>query len=89
MVIDFLLIFLYAILGGLAYWLPHFSIWPTSILNAIAYLVNKLAIINFIFPIDTLFYCINFFIQFLVLYYGAKLLVSIFNWVRGSGEIKI
>lgn len=89
MVIDFILLLLYSILGGLAIALPSFSIWPTSVLDAIVYLINTLAIVNFIFPIDTLFYCVNFFIHFLVLYYGAKLLVSLFNWARGSGEIKI
>ncbi|ARF10118.1 hypothetical protein Indivirus_18_2 [Indivirus ILV1] len=89
MVIDFILLLLYSILGGLAIALPHFSIWPASILNAITYLINSLAIANFIFPIDTLFYCVNLFIGFLILYYGTKLLVSIFNWLRGSGEIKI
>lgn len=89
MVIDFILILLYSILGSLAIGLPHFSIWPQSILNAIVYLINSLAIINFILPMDTFFYCVNFFIGFLILYYGAKLLVSIFNYFRGSGEIKI
>jgi hypothetical protein len=89
MVIDFILILFYSILGALAFWLPHFSVWPASFLSSITYLINNLAILNFIFPIDTLFYCLTIFIQFLILYYGAKLLISIFNWLRGSGEIKI
>jgi hypothetical protein len=89
MVIDFLLILLNTILEALGYWLPHYSIWPDSILNGITYLINSITIINFIFPIDTLFFCLNLFINFLIYYYGARLLIYIFNWLRGSGEIKL
>jgi len=89
MVIDFILILFGAILGALGSALPQISIWPDSVLNAVYSIFSSIGGINFILPIDTLFFCINLFIQFCVYYYGVKLLVSIFNFLRGSGEIKI
>ena len=89
MVIDFILLLFYSLLGGLASVLPHYSIWPQSFLDAITYLLNTLTLINFIFPIDAIFYGGHIFIWFCVLYYGARLLNSIFSYIRGSGNIHI
>jgi hypothetical protein len=76
------------LMGALGFLLPHYSIWPQPFLDGITYLLSSLAIINFIFPIDAVFYGGNVFFTFLALYYGAKLLSSIFNYFRGAGGIK-
>lgn len=89
MVIDFILLLFYSLLGGLASVLPHLSIWPQSFLDAITYLLNTLTLINFIFPMDAIFYGGHIFIWFCILYYGVRLLNSIFSYLRGSGNIHI
>lgn len=76
------------LMGALGFLLPHYSIWPQSFLDGITYLLNSLVIINFIFPIDAIFYGGSIFMTFLGLYYGARLLTSIFNFFRGAGGIK-
>jgi hypothetical protein len=89
MVIDAFIMIWTVVLSGLAFWLPHFSIWPQSFLDAIIYLLNSLTLINFIFPIDAIFYGGHIFIWFCILYYGVRLLNSIFSYFRGSGNIHI
>lgn len=89
MVIDALLLLFSSIMDGLLLFLPHFSIWPQSFLDAITYLLNSLTLINFIFPIDAIFYGGHIFIWFCILYYGVRLLNSIFSYFRGSGNIHI
>lgn len=89
MVVDALLFIFSGILGAFGGFLPHYHLWPTIFLNAITYLLSQLAILNFIFPVDAIFTGANFFIKFLVIYYGLQLVVSIFNYFRGSGGIKV
>jgi len=88
MVTDVILTIFSTIFGALAFWLPHVSIWPASVLSSIEYLVSNLAIINFIIPMDVFFTCVELFLDFCVLYYSARLLISIFNAWKGAG-IKI
>lgn len=89
MIIDFLLILLGAILIGFNGILPTYSVWPTGFLDAITSLLSNLKIINFIFPVDSLFLCVNIFIHFLIYYYIVRLIIGVVNWARGSGEIKV
>lgn len=89
MIIDIFLYIIGFLVKQIAIILPSWQIWPDAILNGLTYFLNSLAKINFIFPIDTLFNCILLFTNFLTIYYSAKLVFMIFNYFRGSGEIKI
>jgi hypothetical protein len=66
--------------------LPTWSIWPASLLTGLTYFFTAVAKFNFIFPIDTLFTVILFIINFEVLYLTAKLIMKVFNYVRGTGS---
>jgi hypothetical protein len=65
------------------------SIWPAGVLSGITYFFQQLMIFNFIFPIETLFDVIQFIISFEVIYLGVKLLLKLFNYIRGASGIEI
>lgn len=90
MVISFLLEVLATILNAFSYWLPTWTIWPQSFYDAINYFIGKMSILQtFNIPLDVLFQCLTRFIDFIILYFGARLLMMFLNWARGSGEIKL
>lgn len=89
MVVDVLISIFIIITGFFAILLPHISIWPPEFLSGITYLLSTISIVNFIIPVDAIFYGGNVFINFLIYYYGARLLSSIFGYFRGSSNIKI
>jgi hypothetical protein len=66
--------------------LPTWTLWPNSVLNAFQMFATDMAKLNFIFPIDTFFTCIVFFINFEIFYFGAKIITKIFNFLRGTGS---
>jgi hypothetical protein len=65
------------------------SVWPASFLSGLTYFFQLLMTFNFIFPIDTLFDVIKFIISFEVIYLGVKLLLKLFNYIRGASGIEI
>jgi hypothetical protein len=65
------------------------SIWPSGVLNGITYFFQQLMMFNFLFPIDTLFTVIVFVINFEIIYLGIKVLLKLFNWIRGASGIEI
>lgn len=65
------------------------SVWPDSVLSGLTYFLQLLMTFNFIFPIDTLFDVIKFIISFEVIYLGVKLLLKLFNYIRGASGIEI
>jgi hypothetical protein len=86
MIFDILLYIVGFLIRQIALILPSWQIWPENILNGLKYFCNVLAKINFIFPVDTLFTCLLLFINFLGIYYTAKLIFMIFNFFRGTGQ---
>jgi len=88
MITDAFIYILSGILGALSLALPKISIWPQSWLDGIQFLLSSLLPLNFIFPIDALFSGAYVFVNFLILYYGYKILVSIYGYFRGSSNIK-
>ena len=65
------------------------SIWPPALLSGLTYFFQRLMDFNIIFPIDTLLTCIKFYISFDIIYFSVRLLLKLFNWIRGSGGIEI
>ena len=65
------------------------TVWPASLLNGLTYFFQQLMIFNFLFPIDTLLSVIVFIINFEVVYFGVKLLLKLFNYIRGASGIEI
>lgn len=65
------------------------TVWPAGVLNGITYLFQQLMIFNFLFPIDTLFEVIIFIIKFEIFYLGVKILLKLFNYIRGASGIEI
>jgi hypothetical protein len=65
------------------------TIWPPTALQGINYFFQQLMMFNFIFPMDTLMIVIIFILTFEVLYFSVKLLLKLFNWIRGAGGIEI
>lgn len=76
-------------MGLVALLAPTWTLWPDGFINGITYFFTGLMKFNFIFPVDTALQGINFLAEFAVLFFSAKLLVMLVNWLRGSGEIKI
>lgn len=68
---------------------PKWNIWPRSIIDGFDYFGHILSKLNIIFPIDTLFLCINWFINFLVVYYSIRLVFMGINFFRGTGRIDV
>jgi hypothetical protein len=89
MLIDALINFFGILLSTIAGWLPSWTIWPQAFIDGINYFFSTIATLNIIFPIDTLFLCLTRFIEFIGLYYFARIIAMSLNWIRGSGEIKI
>lgn len=65
------------------------QIWPASFFNGITYFFQQLMMFNFLFPVDTLLTVIVFLINFDVMYFGIKLLLKLFNYIRGSSGVEI
>lgn len=65
------------------------TVWPSSVLNGLSYLLQQLMIFNFIFPVDTLFTVIIFIVNFEAIYLSIKILLKLFNWLRGASGIEI
>jgi hypothetical protein len=86
MIFTFLFYILSLFLGNIVIILPTWTLWPNSLLTGITYFASSMAKLNFIFPIDSLFSVILFIINFEVLYFLAKLIMKIFNYVRGTGS---
>ena len=89
MVTNILLYSISFLLKQIADILPEWSIWPDEVLAGLYYFFANLAKLNIILPLDVIFDCLLFFINFIVIYFTAKLVLMVINFFRGSGEIKI
>lgn len=72
--------------SGLVVLLPSWTVWPAAFTTGLNYFVGALSGFNFLFPIDTLFTVIIFIINFEVLYLTAKMVMKLFNYIRGTGS---
>jgi len=82
--------FLLGVIGNIAVFLSQgWSIWPPSVLNGFTYFFTTLMSFNIILPIKDWLGQLLFLMNFDAIYVSIKLLMRIFNFVRGSGEIKV
>lgn len=91
--IFYILSFILGTIGNIMYFIAKdFSIWPSPLLDGLTYFFTKLMNLDFIIPIGGslgLLAAILFMIRFDVAYIGVKILLKIFNWIRGAGGIDI
>jgi hypothetical protein len=69
--------------------LPTWAVWPEALTSGLEYIFSSMALINFIFPIDTLFSVILFIVYFETTFYMVKIFLMIFNYFRGSGKLEM
>jgi len=86
MIVDLFLYLLGQLIHFVAYLLPTWSVWPATLLDGLSYFFSALANFNFLVPVDSLFTVILFIINFEVAWFGAKLLMKLFNFLRGTGS---
>lgn len=86
MITTFILTIIYYWIVIICLILPTFQIWPKELLTGLSYFFSKLAELNYIFPIETFFQVLLFFITFETLFFTAKLIMKIFNYLRGTGS---
>lgn len=66
-----------------------FGSWPDEFLQGIEYFGEKILVFNFIFPAYEFLMLTGVIVFFFSSYYFTVLLMGVFNFFRGSGEIKI
>lgn len=86
MITDLLIYAAALVLKVFATILPNFQLWPDTLITGLNYLSDKVMNLNFIFPIDTLYTAIRFYVAYEVAYYTAQGLASVFNFFRGTGK---
>lgn len=69
--------------------LPTWEPWPEPLHNFIYYLVDQLDILGIIFNVADCLDAVGWFINSLGAYLFARLIISLFNWARGSGGIEV
>lgn len=69
--------------------LPTYQVWPQAVIDGITYVAQSFKLLNFIFPIDTLFSVCIFLIGFEAVHMGAKIVTKIVNFFRGADGISV
>lgn len=89
MIADIFLIIVGWLLQVIIFLLPKWSIWPQTLIDGLTWFFTSLMNLNIVFPVDTLLLCISTFIIFQVYYLQAKIILKIFNYIRGAGGLDI
>jgi hypothetical protein len=93
MIISLLLYILSFLLGAFASFsnliARGFSIWPDKLLEGITYFFVNLMRFDMVLNLVAFFTVFKWFLTFIIVYFSIKLLASLFNWGRGSGEIDV
>lgn len=80
MIITYLIYGLTALFNLIIGLLPKWQVWPASVTNGLSYFVSSFASLNFLFPVDTIFSAIIFFIGFTSLLLIVKLIFRLFKF---------
>lgn len=62
---------------------------PNNLTEGLTYFLTNINTFDFMLNTSELMLAIKWFIAFNVLYFGAKLIFKIYNWIRGSGGIEV
>lgn len=89
-ILLYVISFILGTIGSTIVYISHgWSVWPASVLDGLTYFFTQLMNFNIFFPVDTLLTVILFFINFEVIYISVRLLLKLFNYIRGSGGVDI
>jgi hypothetical protein len=86
MLADIFLIIVGWLMNTYAAIAPTWTLWPPILLSGLTYMFSSLNILNIFIPINTLYDCIQFFINFNLILIGVKIISMILNYIRGTGE---
>lgn len=86
MIVTLVLYVLTMLLNMISTILPNWQIWPQSLLDGLTYFFSTLWKFDFIIPVATLFQVILFMVSFEVVYFNAKIIMKVFNYLRGTGS---
>jgi hypothetical protein len=67
----------------------NFSIWPAGVLSGLTYFCTQLMNWNFLLNIKELLSMLKFMVGFDIIYVGIRLLLKLFNYIRGAGPLDI
>lgn len=93
MITDILLYVVSFLLGTIGQFLNFiangWTIWPPAVLNGLTYFFTAMMNWDFIFVISTLLTVLKFMVGFDIIYISIKLLLKLFNYIRGASGIEI
>lgn len=65
------------------------KILPDVAIDALREIISAVYVLDFFFPVQTLFTVLSFMMLFEMSMLTKTMIVSIINWVRGAGELKV
>jgi len=68
--------------------LPNWSI-PASSMDVVDSIITGSFVFNGLFPVYTLYKIVTLVLIVEVSFWTMRVAISIFNWIRGAGELKI
>jgi len=86
MIVTLLLYVLTMFLNMVTVILPSWEVWPTALLDGLTYFLSLLGKLNFILPMDTFMSVLLFLVTFETVYFGTKIIMKVFNFLRGTGS---
>lgn len=89
MLVDLAIYIFSLLINVIAFFLPVFDVWPSTLLTGLEYFTQSLAKFNFILPVDTLFSALTFLITFETFYFSTKILLMFVGFFRKSSALKI
>jgi hypothetical protein len=88
--ILYLFSFLLSLLSSMTDFLAQgWSVWPASVLNGLTYFFSLLMDWDFLINTSQLLTATKWLMDFEIIYLSTKLLLKLFNWIRGTGSIEL
>ena len=82
--------FIVSVIGGFLSTIARgWTIWPSAVLDGLTYFFTAMMNWDFAFNIATLLTVIKFIIGFDIMYVSVKLLLKLFNYIRGAGGVEL
>lgn len=65
------------------------TVWPSAVLDGLTYFFTNLMNFDFFLNIYQMLLAMKWLVGFLIIYVSVRLLLKLFNFLRGSGELEI
>lgn len=65
------------------------TVWPSAVLDGLTYFFTNLMNFDFFLNIYQMLLAMKWLVGFLIIYISVRLLLKLFNFLRGSGELEI